>query len=103
VFIADTSNHRILKFTNAGKFIRKWGSQGSDNKQYSTAYSFDVDYPEIKSDIPPGIQENGVVLFDPLNYSADNSKTKSARFQFEATRRDNYATVEFIFPVIIPK
>lgn len=36
------------------------------NKQYSTSYSFDVDYPEIKSDIPPGIQENGVILFDPL-------------------------------------
>jgi DNA-binding beta-propeller fold protein YncE len=28
VFIADTSNHRILKFTNDGKFIRKWA--GSD-------------------------------------------------------------------------
>jgi hypothetical protein len=26
VFVADSGNSRIQKFTNDGKFIRKWGS-----------------------------------------------------------------------------
>ena len=42
-------------------------------------YSYDVDYPKIKSDIPSGIEENGVVLFDPLDYKTQ----RSAKFQFE--------------------
>jgi hypothetical protein len=58
-------------------------------KQYSTTYSYDVDYPKIKSDIPSGIEENGVVLFDPLDYKTQ----RSAKFQFEATRSDTYATL----------
>jgi hypothetical protein len=29
VFVADSGNSRIQKFTNDGKFIRKWGSEGS--------------------------------------------------------------------------
>jgi hypothetical protein len=69
------------------------------NKQYSTTYSYDVEYPKIKSDIPARIQEDGVILFDPLNYKTQTS----ARFQFEATRQDTYATVQFVFPVNIPK
>lgn len=68
------------------------------NRQFATAYSFDVDYPSIKSDIPPGIREDGVVLFDPLNY-----KVPTARFQFKGTRSDTYTTYDFIFPIAIPK
>jgi hypothetical protein len=67
-------------------------------KQYSTTYSYDVDYPKIESDIPPGIEETGVVLFEPLDYNLP-----SARFQFEATRQENYASFDFVFPVTIPK
>jgi hypothetical protein len=29
VFVTDFSNDRIQKFTNTGKFIRMWGSEGS--------------------------------------------------------------------------
>ncbi len=68
-------------------------------KQYSTTYSYDVTYPQIKSDIPPGIEENGVVLFDPLDYKIQ----RSAKFQFEATRQDTYASFNFVFLVSIPK
>jgi hypothetical protein len=68
------------------------------NRQYATAYSFDVDYPSIKSDIPQGIREDGVVLFDPLNY-----KMPTANFQFKGTRSDTYTTYDFIFPIAIPK
>jgi hypothetical protein len=69
------------------------------NKQYSTAYSFDVDYPQIKADIPPAIEENGGVLFDPL----DHKIQRSAKFQFEATRQDTYDSFNFVFLVSIPK
>ena len=68
-------------------------------RQFSTTYSYDVDYPKIKSDIPLGIEENGVVLFYPVDYKTQNN----ARFQFEATRLDTYDTLNFIFIVAIPK
>ncbi|MGC2428290.1 MAG: hypothetical protein WA421_14720 [Nitrososphaeraceae archaeon] len=64
-------------------------------RQYSTTYSFDVDYPKIKSYIPSGIEENGVVLFDPLDYKTQ----RSAKFQFEGTRLDTYANFIFVFLV----
>jgi hypothetical protein len=68
-------------------------------RQYETTYSYDVDYPNIKSTILPGIEENGVVLFEPLDY-----KTQTvAKFQFEGTRADTYSTFSFIFFVNIPK
>jgi hypothetical protein len=67
-------------------------------RQYSTTYSYDVDYPKIKSDIPSGIEESGVVLFDPLDYKTQ----RSAKFQFEGTRLDTYANLNFIFLVGIP-
>ena len=31
-------------------------------KQYSNTYSYDDECPSLKSDIPPRIEENGVVL-----------------------------------------
>jgi hypothetical protein len=68
-------------------------------RQYSTTYSYDVDYPQIKSDIPSGIEENGVVLFDPLDYKTQSN----ARFQFETTRLDTYDSFNFVFLVGIPK
>jgi hypothetical protein len=57
-----------------------------------------VDYPKIKSDIPSEIEENGVILFDPLDYKSQ----RSAKFQFEATRLDTYTNFDFVFLVGIP-
>ncbi len=34
VFVADTINHRIQKFTSAGTYLTQWGSYGSDNGQF---------------------------------------------------------------------
>ena len=68
-------------------------------KQYSTTYSFDVTYPQIKVDIPALIEENGVILFDPLYYKIQ----RIAKFQFEATRQDTYDSFNFIFLMGIPK
>jgi hypothetical protein len=45
----------------------------------TTTGSFDVKYKNIKTTIPPGIEENGVVLFEPLNYTYP-----TAEFRFKA-------------------
>lgn len=47
--------------------------------QFEKTYSFDVDYPEIDSEILPGVQDNGVIIFEPLDPFAGQ-----AEFGFEA-------------------
>ena len=34
VYVADSGNSRIQKFTSDGKFITKWGSEGSQTGQF---------------------------------------------------------------------
>ena len=53
--------------------------------------------------IPPGIEENGVILFEPLNYKTQ----ATARLQFEATKQDTYDSFDY-FPrkntkLVLPK
>jgi DNA-binding beta-propeller fold protein YncE len=36
IYVAETSNSRIQKFTSDGKFITKWGSKGSGNGEFKT-------------------------------------------------------------------
>ncbi|MFF5993843.1 S-layer homology domain-containing protein [Lysinibacillus sp. KU-BSD001] len=43
VYIADTNNHRIQKFTSDGTFIKKWGSYGSNDGQFNTPTGIAVD------------------------------------------------------------
>lgn len=62
------------------------------NRQFETTSDYDVDYPEIESDIPAGIVEDGVILFEPLEYKKNN-----LILQFEASK--NYEDVKFIFNV----
>ncbi len=69
------------------------------NRQFSTTYSYDVDYPSIKSDIPPRIVENGVVLFDPVNYKI----ASPVKFQFQITRGDTYSNYDFFYTIAIPR
>lgn len=61
--------------------------------QFGTTYSFDVNYPEIDSDIPPGIQESGVIIFEPLDHSAGQTE-----FRFEANKGFTEDS-EFVFDV----
>ena len=35
VYIADEKNHRIIKYTNDGRFIKQWGVKGSDKGQFN--------------------------------------------------------------------
>jgi sugar lactone lactonase YvrE len=35
VYVADTGNHRIQKFTSEGVFVSKWGTEGTGDGQFS--------------------------------------------------------------------
>ena len=35
VYVTDTYNHRIQKFTSDGQFVAKWGSYGSGDGQFN--------------------------------------------------------------------
>jgi len=43
VYVADTWNNRIQKFTSTGTFITKWGSSGSGDGQFSSPTGVAVD------------------------------------------------------------
>lgn len=42
VFVADSDNNRIQVFSASGKFLRKWGSNGTGNGQFQVAGDVDV-------------------------------------------------------------
>jgi parallel beta-helix repeat protein len=43
VYVADTGNHRVQKFSSEGNFIVAWGSRGSNNGQFKSPYGIAVD------------------------------------------------------------
>ncbi|MFC1799168.1 C13 family peptidase, partial [Thermodesulfobacteriota bacterium] len=43
VYVADTFNNRVQKFTLDGQFVTKWGGYGSDNGQFDRPVSIAVD------------------------------------------------------------
>lgn len=43
VYVADSFNHRIQKFTGNGVFLTKWGSNGSDNGQFIRPFGVATD------------------------------------------------------------
>lgn len=43
VFVADSVNDRIQKFTNNGNFIKSWGNDGTDNGNFKSPGDIDID------------------------------------------------------------
>ena len=43
VYVADTGNNRIQKFTSGGAYVTQWGTAGSGNGQFSNPYGVAVD------------------------------------------------------------
>ncbi|MEK7353203.1 MAG: hypothetical protein AABZ77_01690, partial [Chloroflexota bacterium] len=43
VYVADSGNHRIQKFTSSGQFITKWGASGSLDGQFNSPNGVAVD------------------------------------------------------------
>jgi sugar lactone lactonase YvrE len=44
LYIADSLNHRIEKFTSSGSFVNKWGSLGTGNKEFNYPWDVAADY-----------------------------------------------------------
>ena len=43
VYVADTRNHRIQKFSNAGAYLAQWGTEGSGPGQFELPYAVATD------------------------------------------------------------
>ena len=43
VYVADTFNDRVRKFTSSGVFVSKWGSRGSGDGQFNGPIAIAVD------------------------------------------------------------
>src|SRR5829696_9531797 len=43
VYIADSGNNRVQKFTTDGEFITKWGSEGTGNGQFEGLHDVTID------------------------------------------------------------
>src|SRR5256885_15249334 len=43
VYVVDTNNHRIQKFTSNGAYLSKWGTLGSGSGQFHTPSGVAVD------------------------------------------------------------
>lgn len=43
VYVADTNNHRIQKFTGGGAYITQWGSHGSGDGQFDAPLGIAID------------------------------------------------------------
>ncbi len=43
VYVADTSNHRVQKFSSDGIYITQWGTKGNGNGQFYNPYDITVD------------------------------------------------------------
>lgn len=42
VYVVDSENHRIQKFTADGQFVAKWGSEGAEDGQFKTPGGIDA-------------------------------------------------------------
>ena len=43
VYVADSYNNRVQKFTSSGAFVTKWGSEGAGNGQFVSVCGIAVD------------------------------------------------------------
>ena len=43
VYVADTYNNRVQKFTSSGAFVTKWGGEGAGNGQFVSVCAIAVD------------------------------------------------------------
>ncbi|MDN5847099.1 MAG: tetratricopeptide repeat protein [Candidatus Nitrosocosmicus sp.] len=64
------------------------------NTQYMVINNYDTNYPKIASVIPAGVEEKGVVLFEPLDLTQD-----TAQFRFDTTKGFN--NIRFDFETIL--
>jgi tetratricopeptide (TPR) repeat protein len=62
--------------------------------QYLVINNYDTNYPKIASVIPSGVEEKGVVLFEPLDLAQD-----TAQFTFDTTQ--GFDNIRFDFEIVL--
>lgn len=62
VSVSNNSSDKFNLYNYSAKVV-----QGSN--QYEMTYNYDADYPEIPSDMMPGVTANGIICFDSMEAS----------------------------------
>ena len=65
VYVTDSGNHRVQKFTGNGTFITEWGEEGQENGQFSMPEGLAVD-PLSGKVYVSDTSNNNVQVFSPL-------------------------------------
>lgn len=93
VEFAEKETRVYLTINNASKdkisfySFNSKATQGSS--QFEIADNYDAKYPEIESEILPGIKEEGIIVFKPMNPAGENAKLiiegRSDNYQLDFT------------------
>jgi hypothetical protein len=99
VEVADPETRLYVKVQNGSKYKAYLFTSDANlvqgNKQFEPKITFDTSSPELPSDILPGIEAEGVILFDPVNAE------ESLKFIWEDPHLDNYSLdfVPFVWQI----
>lgn len=96
---ADTNTRVYLTIENSDLLedlmFNEYNSRAIQGKtQYMVINSYDTTYPKIASVIPPGVEEKGIVLFEPLDSTQD-----TAHFRFEGFQ--GLSNILFDFEIVL--
>ncbi|MGA7370618.1 MAG: 6-bladed beta-propeller [Nitrososphaeraceae archaeon] len=64
VYVTDSGNQRVQKFTTDGSFITQWGEEGEDDGQFSTPEGLAIDSASGKVYVSD-TSNNNVQVFVP--------------------------------------
>ncbi|MDD3839956.1 MAG: DUF4352 domain-containing protein [Clostridia bacterium] len=61
------TNEDVSLWEHSAKLIQ-------DSKQYESEYNYEANYPELQSDLSPGIETEGIISFKPIDENIKKSK-----------------------------
>lgn len=84
---ADTETRAYIQVKNEAKgkvnFYKYSAKAIQNGKQFEPSNNYGADYPELQSELLPGVTSEGIITFKPLD-----ATTKSAQFFFEGSFDD---------------
>jgi hypothetical protein len=84
---ADTESRVYLQLKNDSKGkvnLYKYSIKATQNgKQFEPSSNYDIDYPEVQTELLPGVASEGIITLEPLD-----GTSKSAQFYFEGSFAD---------------
>lgn len=96
---SDSNTRAYLTLENIDSLedlvFNEYNSRAIQGKtQYLVINNYDTNYPKIASVIPSGVEEKGVVLFEPLDLAQD-----TAQFTFDTTQ--GFDNIRFDFEIVL--